>query len=238
MIIEGSIAIKAAIKGNKRKIDKVYIDKHKRTKDFNYIRFLCHENNIEILPVDREYINSEAKGSSHGGIIASVSLREFEPITELVQNKHLFYIDGVEDPYNLGYVLRTLFAFGFSDVILPKRDMESFEATLLKSSAGAYDLMNIYLSEDLLTDITYLKDMNYHIYALNRSDSSVDIFDCEFEDRACFLVGGEKRGISSRILDVVDTSLYIPYDNDFKMALSAASSVDVLATIIFQGSRK
>lgn len=238
MIIEGSIAIKAAIKGKKREINAVYIDRNKKTKDFSYIRHLCKDNNIHIKDTGREEIDAMAVGKSHGGIVADVSMRLFQNIDEMLECEDLFYIDGIEDPFNLGYVYRTLFAFGFKNIIIPSRNTDLFESTLLKSSAGAYDFMNIYMTDDLLNDIEYFGLHGYKTYALERGDKSKDIFDYRFKGKSLFLIGGEKRGIASKIIDKVDELLYIPYGSDFKMALSAASTVDVLASLVYKGNRR
>lgn len=237
MIIEGAIAVKSAITNQKRKINCIYLDKDKKSKDFNYIRFLCHDRNIEFKNIERLEIEKIASGKSHGGVIADVEYRNFQSFDYISKSDVIFYIDGIEDPFNLGYVFRTLYAFGFKDIIVPNRDFGQFEATLLKSSAGAFDYLNIYQSKDFLNEIKTLKNSGYKTCALYRSDDAIDIFKSEHKSKAIYLLGGEKRGISSHILNEVDELLYIPYGNDYKMALSAASAIDVLATLVYQSRR-
>ncbi|MBR4422435.1 MAG: RNA methyltransferase, partial [Erysipelotrichaceae bacterium] len=132
MIIEGAIAVKAAISNKKRNVSMVYIDKHKKTKDFNYIRKLCRNSEISVKEMETEELRELLKGKTHGGIGAEVSLRKEDGFSE----GDIFYLDGIEDPFNLGYSLRTLYAFGIKNVLLSKRDYSMMEAQLLKSSAG------------------------------------------------------------------------------------------------------
>ena len=233
MIIEGAISVKSAIKNKVRDVDCVYIAKDKKTKDFNYIRKICKQNQINIEEVERDRINELGNGRSHGGIVAEVSLRRSNEFSE----GDIFYLEGIEDPFNLGYCLRTLYALGIKNVILPDKDYEKLENQLLKSSAGAYDMLNIRYIENE-EDIKIYKDNGYYFYGLYRGDNANDIFDVTFKDKALFVLGGEKRGISSKVLELLDEELYISYGSDFRNALNAAAALDVVVTLLYRQRRK
>ncbi len=233
MITEGAIAVKACINNSKREIIEVYIDSHKKTKDFNYIRKIIKEKNIMCHEVDAEAFLSLTKGKNHGGIIATVGPRKYDELSE----GDVFYLDGIEDPFNLAYIIRTLYAFGIKNIILPQRDYTNMEGQLIKSSAGAFEMVNIKLTNDPVKDIKELKSKGYKSYALKRGDDAKDIFEEKFSDKCIFLLGGEKRGISSALLDICDQFLYIPYGSDFRNSLNAAAAADVVATLLF-GQRK
>lgn len=229
MIVEGSIAVKAVIHGNKREVDKVYIRKDKKTKDFNYIRKLCKSKNIQIEELDSEKIEEFASGKSHGGILAEVNNRKYDEF----DNGDIFFLDGIEDPFNLGYAMRTLFALGIKNVLLSTRDYSTMAAQLLKSSAGAYEMLNIKIAEDALNQIKEYKDNGYYVYGLYRGDNSKDIFEVDFNKKALFILGGEKRGISSELLKECDEHLYISYGSEFRNSLNACAAVDVVATLLY-----
>lgn len=230
MIIEGAISVKAVINGKNRIVNKVYINKDKKTKDFNYIRKITKLNNIELIELAKEELDKIAIGKTYGGICGDVSDR----IDNEFDDSDIFYLDGIEDPFNLGYALRTLYAFGFKNVLLSNRDYTNMQAQLLKSSAGAYDLLNIKVSKDSVVDIGEYKNRGYHLYALYRGDNAKDIFDIKFSSKSLFLLGGEKRGISSELLKMCDEYLYIAYGSDFKNALNACAALDVVATLVFK----
>ncbi|MBQ6478809.1 MAG: hypothetical protein IJI44_05505 [Erysipelotrichaceae bacterium] len=234
MTIEGAISVKAAIKGKKREISTIYISKSKKTKDFNYIRKIARMNNIPVMELETEELLEHLKGKSHGGIGAEVQSRKEDEFTE----GDIFYLDGIEDPFNLGYALRTLYAFGFMNVLLSDRDYRNMEAQLFKSSAGAYDLLNIRVSQNSLEELKNYKNEGYHLYGLYRGENSKDIFEQEFKPRALFLLGGEKRGIGSELLELCDEFLYIPYGSDFRNALNACGALDVTATLLFKQRKK
>lgn len=228
MIIEGAIAVKAALQNKKREIFKVYIDKDKKTKDFNYIRKLIRQNGVEVFECERSYLETILTGKSHGGIGADVSERREDEFDD----SDIFFLDGIEDPFNLGYCLRTLYAMGVKNVLLNKRDYSQMEGQLLKSSAGAYDMINIALCQEPLKMITSLKEKGYYLYGLYRGEQAKDIFDVRFADKALFILGGEKRGISGDLLDLCDDHLYISYGSDFRNALNASAALDVVVTLL------
>ena len=230
MIVEGAISTKAVIQNNKRKVLKVYISKDKKTKDFNYIRKISKANNIELIELNKDDIGNFLTGKSHGGVGALVE----ERINDEFCNGDIFYLDGIEDPFNLGYSLRTLYAFGIKNVLLSKRDYSSMEAQLLKSSAGTYDMLNIRVCDDTLEEIKKYKDNGYYLYGLYRGENSKDVFDEEFKNKALFMLGGEKRGISSELLNMCDKYLYISYGSDFRNSLNACGALDVVATLLYR----
>ena len=233
MLIEGAISVKAAVLANKRKIDVVYIDKDKRTKDFSFIINVLKKNNIDYKLIKREEFAQLNVGKTFGGICALVE----ERINDSFDDSDIFYLDGIEDPFNLGYIIRTLYAFGIKNIILPLKDYTNIEGQLIKSSAGAFEYANIIFEEDVLHRILDLKKNGYTVYSLKRGDDAYDIFDEKFDKKCVFLLGGEKRGISSKLLELSDRFLFVPYGSNFRNSLSAVSCADVVATLIF-GQRK
>ena len=230
MIIEGAISVKAAIQNKKRIINTVYIVSSKKTKDFNYIRKICKLNNLNLKEISEEEIMSIVSGKSHGGICADVLNRNNDEFDQ----GDIFYLDGIEDPFNLGYSMRTLYAFGIKNVLLSKRDYSYMEVQLLKSSAGAYDMLNIKVSDDSLKDIKELKNNGYYLYGLYRGENSKDVFEVSFKQKALFMLGGEKRGISSELLNMCDEHLFISYGSDFRNSLNACAALDTVATLLYK----
>ena len=234
MIIEGAISVKAAIQNHKRDINLIYISQNKKTKDFNYIRKIAKQNDIKIVECDNTKLEQLATGKSFGGIVAEVSDRKYDEFDDA----DIFYLDGIEDPFNLGYAMRTLYAFGVKNVLLSSRDYSKMEAQLLKSSAGAYDMLNIKIIDDEIKQIDDYKNNGYYIYGLYRGDNSKDIFDVQFNQKSLFMLGGEKRGISSELLEKCDEHLYISYGADFRNSLNACGALDVVATLLYVQRRK
>lgn len=230
MKIEGAISVKAAIESKKREIKELFIDKNNKNKNFNYIRKIAKLNNIKINEINKEDFVSFNPGKTFGGIIGECSLRKCDNFDD----KDIFYITGIEDPFNLGYMIRNLYAFGINNVLLDKKDYEKLDSQILKSSAGAYDFINIIYVDDPINIISKYKNKNYKIYALSRGDKSKDIFEESFNNPSMFIVGGEKRGINSNILSLADEELFIPYGNDFRNSLNASNALACVATLLFK----
>lgn len=226
MIFEGALAVKAAILNDKRDVECVYIDQAKKDRDTAFIMKVARQKAIEVKRVARRDIDALASGKSHGGIIASVGKRRYQTLD--LKAREIFVIDGIEDPYNLGYIFRTLIAFGYPNVIMPDRDLLNMEATIIKSSAGAFDMIDIYMSADLVTDLKEYSD--HELVALSRSQRAKDLFAHDFARPSIVILGGEKRGIKKDVLAMVDTELFIPYHSDFRPALNASSALACIVT--------
>ena len=109
MIIEGNVSVKAAVLGNKRSVERVIVDEKKHDKDTSWILHRCEEKNIPVVHRTREEIDALASGKTHGGLIAECGNRQYQDISAcLNENPFLCVLEGVEDPFNLGYVIRTL----------------------------------------------------------------------------------------------------------------------------------
>ncbi len=237
MIVEGAIAVKAAMSSKYRKVIKIYIDVDKHTNDVSYIIQEAYHNRLPVERCSRDMIERMARGRTHGGIVANVSDRRFQSITTMLMKEEPFLalIEGVEDSFNLGYILRSLYAFGCDGVILPQREWDFEDGTMVKSSAGASEFIPIHLTEDLKTTIQTLKDNKIRIVSAYRGENSVNLYHTDLSKGGLMVcVGGPMRGLSREVLDSSDAFVYIPYANDFRNALNAASAASVLASEVYR----
>lgn len=238
-LLEGKISVKAAIASPQREVKEIIIEDKKRDRDTSFILHRAKEANIEVKRMKREEIDALCEGKTHGGIVAYVEERNFQSIEEIIcENGFIALIEGVEDPFNFGYILRSLYAAGCDGIILPQRNWTSAAGTLAKSSAGASEMMKMHVSEDFKETLTTLKQHGYNIVCANRNDHSIEMYDYDFTQKVCICIGGEKRGLSKIIEEESDQDVYIPYNTDFRNALSAASASTILAFEIMRQRRK
>lgn len=241
-IIEGKIAVKAVLNGKYRKVNKIYIDKDKKNSDIDYIISQAKKKNIIVERVDNQFISSLAKGKTHGGIIADVATRKTQTIISLLKKDKPFLalLEGIEDSYNLGYIFRCLYAFGCDGIIMKQQYTDYDDANLLKSSAGASELLPIVCYEDLAEILQVLKGKGIKIISAYRGNNSISLYDYDFENIACLVaIGGAMRGLSNDVLQYSDDFIHIPYANDFRNSLNAASAASVIASEIYrQKSRR
>lgn len=239
MIIEGNVSVKAALLADRRKISRLIVDENKKDRD---TRWILHQAEVRSVPVEyrsREEIDRLAEGRTHGGLIAETGYRHMQTKDELTRNKipFLFLVEGVEDPFNLGYIMRTLYAAGCDGLILRKRNWENAEAVILKSSAGASEYLPVYMSDDPGKTVLWLKEQGIRTYAAMRKDA-VSYEEGNYRIPALIAVGGEMRGLSAGVRTAIDQNIYIPYANDFHNALNAAAAAAVLAYEVFRQRRK
>ena len=238
MLLEGNVSVKAAILGNHRKVEKLYYDKHKNDKDLNFILHRAKEKGIPCMPLEREEINAMATGRTHGGLVAEASPRVYQELSECMHGKTPFLVllEGVEDPFNLGYIIRTLYSAGCDGLILPGHDWSSAESTIVKSSAGAFEYMNIVMSDDLPKLVKDIKKQGIKTYAAMRKDA-ITYLEADYRKPSLIAIGGEMRGLSSAVRNEIEQNIYIPYANDFRNALNAASAAAVLSFEVYRQRR-
>ena len=244
-ILEGMTSISAllsATQANDRKIEKIWIDRTKRRSKAAEIGFLTaksHERGFSIEFTSAEEIAKCAIGNTHGGILAFCSEREIPRLTENVdriqKNGVYILLDGIEDPYNFGYAIRSLYASGADGVLLSPRNWMSVAGIVAKSSAGTSELMDMFLA-DHEEAVGVMKSLGYRIVAAGIRDS-VSMYEGNFTKPILLIVGGEKRGISASLCAKADEIIRIEYGRSFRGSLSAASAATILAYEIYRQNR-
>ena len=236
ILFEGAISVKAALESEYRQVIKVWMDKKKKNKDFGYILVIADKKDIEVERVSAEIIDEMAKGKTHGGVICEVSERNYLKTTDMncMNNPFFVLIEGIEDAYNMGYALRTLYAAGCNGVFVTQ--VFNDEMTLTKSSAGASERMPIVLVNDTKKDLQHLIDEGVEIIGAVRKDA-VDMYEIDYKKGILVAIGGPKRGLSSSIMEHCKQNLYVPYANDFRNSLNASSAVSIIAYEVYRQRR-
>lgn len=247
---EGMTSIRAIIEGidsgvNNRKINYILFDKdklHKNAKTIGYLKAVSPKYGFELIESNADELDEITLGNSHGGIVASCSDRDIPSLDEKLFLEKIrpdgFYamIQGIEDPYNFGYALRSLYAVGCDGIILGERNWMSAAGVVCRSSAGASELFPIYKCDEIMAAELFKKN-NYKIVCADERTDNI-LGECDLHFPILLIVGGEKRGISRSLLDLADTLVKIPYGREFKASLSAASATTMFAYEIMRQNKK
>ncbi len=230
MKLEGALSVKAALLAKRREVTTIFVDKKKKDKDTDFISKKAKENRVNLVFKERDEIDKLCDGKTHGGVMAYVEERKKQNLEEAFQvdNPFICILEGVEDPFNLGYALRTLYSAGCTGVILRRRDWSHVDSTILKSSAGASEYINWIESDNLQQDLKICKQKGCQIFSAMRKDA-IPYFDQSYKGPMVLAIGGEMRGLSRQVLDETDQNIYIPYANDFRNALNASSAVAAIS---------
>ena len=236
-IFEGMTSISAVIKSislslSDRNIIAVLYDserEEKKSRELSFIKRCSSDIGFDMVSVSSETLSKLSSGNTHGGIIAICSKRSFPAdFTDKLSGTSFYaLIDGIEDPYNFAYSIRSLYAAGVDGIILPPRNWMDYSGTVARSSAGTSELASIYVC-DTLEAVKKFKDAGFKIVCASIRDS-VSIYEYDFTSPTLLIVGGEKRGISRKLLELSDANVRIEYGKDFMGSLPSASAVSVIA---------
>jgi 23S rRNA (guanosine2251-2'-O)-methyltransferase len=202
-----------------------------------YIRAMGKEYGFAVEESDDATIASLAVGTSHGGILTFCTDRELPKLSDIT-HKDGFYVllGGIEDPYNFGYALRSLYAAGADGVILPKRNWMTAAGVVCRASAGASERFPMYVAQDGVTAVSMLREHGCKIVCAD-IDNSVSVYDADLTRPLFLIVGGEKRDISRSVLAMADAVVRLDYGREFDAALSAASASSILAFEVYRQNR-
>lgn len=256
LIFEGMTSIRACIYAwergiSDRKIKRIYIDGERvkrKSGELSYLKAMSFKLGYELVTCDGDFIDSLTVGNTHGGIIAECTERTIPSLADICgaegsdnQNNGInpsgFYvmIEGIEDPYNFGYAMRSLYACGCDGVILTPRNWMNAAGVVCRSSAGASELLPLYTAEPEQA-AELMKSLGYKMICAGIRDS-VSSFDCDMKKPVFLVVGGEKRGISRTMLDLCDAVVRIDYAGEFAGSLSAASAASILAYEVMRNNK-
>lgn len=241
-VMEGMVSIRAVLSSdNGRKIEEILYDKAKsesKMKEIAYLRHRGEEFGFEVKAVDSEEIDKKCIGSSHGGLIALCSERKLPNLSvSNIAGNFWVMLEGIEDPYNFGYCLRSLYAAGVDGIIVPPRNWMTAAGVVCRASAGASELLKIFISDSAEAAKLFHKK-GFAVLAADKTKDSVSIYDTEIKRPLLLIVGGEKRGITHSALAECDKVVSLDYGRSFPAALSAASAASIIAFEIFRRGRK
>ena len=171
------------------------------------------------------------KDYAHQGVIAYVSPVNYTSFDDFLlinkANKKVIVTDGIEDPHNMGSIIRTAVCAGFDAVIFPSRRNAVINATVEKSSAGAINHIDLIMVNSLSSTIDKLKDNDFWIIAtdINAKDNYYDIDYCNMN--FAIVMGSEKEGVSTTILKKSDYKIKIPMLRNFD-SLNVANAASIV----------
>lgn len=186
-----------------KKVRKVLLSDTFKDKDIiNKIK----ENKLKYVVTDSKIMD---KMMNHNqGIIVEMDDYDYKTLDSIDNDSFILLLDHLEDPHNFGAIIRTCEARGIKSIIIPKDRGVNVNETVMKTSAGALNHVNIIMVTNLVNTINKLKDMGYFIYAADmngRNYSEVD-----YAEKKVLVIGNEGNGISKIVADNSDEIISIP----------------------------
>lgn len=237
MIFGKNSVLEALTTGN-REINKILISKnlHSDAK-LNKIKELAGAKGIVFQFVAKEKFQPYAQ-YNHQGVIAQISPVKYTELDDFLAEKHenasLVILDGVEDPHNLGAIIRTCVCAGVTAIMIPSRRNVQVNSVVEKTSAGAINHIPIIKVNSLVNSIQKLKNSDWWIIATDASakDNYFDINYCDMN--FAIIMGAEHAGVSKSLLKISDFVVKIPMMNNF----NSLNVSNALSPIIFESVRQ
>ncbi|MCI9434130.1 MAG: 23S rRNA (guanosine(2251)-2'-O)-methyltransferase RlmB [Bacilli bacterium] len=216
-----NVALEILKKGDK--IKKAYI--YKDFNDRNIISAL-QKSKICINYCTKMELDKLANGN-HQGIILSVPDYEYADISKMINNEDalIVILDHLEDPHNLGAIIRTCEAAGVNGIVIPKDRSVSVNSTVMKVSAGALENIKIACVTNLNNTIKYLKDNGFWIVGTDMLGTPYDKID--YRGKIAIVIGNEGSGMSKLITDSCDFIASIPMRGEIN-SLNASVATGII----------
>ena len=177
---------------------------------------LAKDKNVVIKEVDRRKLNEMCGGANHQGVIAKVTPFKYSEVTDIInrakrkgEDPFIVILDEIEDPHNLGSIIRTAELCGVHGIIIPKRRNVGVTPTVYKCSAGAIEHMRIAKVTNINATIDQLKEEGIWIYGAD-IDGKDFSYNTNFSGACALVIGSEGRGISKLTLKKCDVLVKIP----------------------------
>jgi 23S rRNA (guanosine2251-2'-O)-methyltransferase len=214
-------------------IDKLYILKGENKGSIIKIINQAKERNIIIQYVEREKLDYLSNGLSHQGVVALVTGYKYSEISEILdyakekkEDPFIVILDCIEDPHNLGAIIRTAECAGVHGIIIPKRRAATINETVLKTSAGAALYMKIAKVTNISASIDELKKQGLWIYGADMAGESL-YYKSNLRGPIGLVIGAEGKGISRLVKEKCDGLVNIPIKGNIE-SLNASAAAAVL----------
>lgn len=226
--IIGRNSVTEALK-NARDIDRVYIQQGSAP-TLGKIIALAKKAGIPVIDTASQKLDTYSAGKNHQGVVAvgaAYSFSEMEDIFKKAGDKPPFIIiaDEIEDPHNLGAIIRTAEAAGASGVIIPKRRGVGLTETVAKTSAGAIEYMPVVRVSNIVNTIKQLKEQNIWIYAADMDGQSY--CSTNFSGGVGLVIGSEGKGVSRLVKENCDVVVSMPMSGKIN-SLNASVAAGIL----------
>ena len=199
-----------------RDINKIFVAKGEKHGSINKILALAKEHKVIVTEVERSKINSMSQTDNNQGVIAIVppfNYCEVDDILNLAKEKNedpfIIILDGIEDPHNLGSIIRTAETAGVHGIIIPKRRAAQVNSTVNKVSAGAVEHMKIARVNNITETIRYLKENDLWICGTDINTNTY-YYNQDFKMPRGIVIGNEGFGMSRLVRENCDFLIKIP----------------------------
>lgn len=236
--IEGRNPVTEAIRSG-RSIDKIFVQSGEKNGSIRKVIALAREKKIVIAEVDRQKLDKMSETGSHQGVIAFAAAKDYCDISDILdyaaqkgEPPFVIICDDLNDPHNLGSIIRTANIMGAHGVIIPKRNSVGLSPVVDKTSAGALEFTRVARVPNLAAAVEELKNNNVWIVAADM-DGDRSIYTHDFSGAVGIVVGSEGKGVSRLVKEKCDFVVQIP----MKGQINSLNASVAAALMIYEVAR-
>ena len=213
-LIVGRNPVSEALRSS-RSVDKILVAKGARTGAVVGILAKAKKRGIPIKEVDPKKLDYICGGANHQGIAAYAAVRDYSEVEDIFalaekrgEKPFIIVLDEIEDPHNLGAIIRTAECAGAHGIIIPKRRSATLSYAVGKSSAGAVEYVPVARVTNIANTVDELKQRGVWVYGADMN--GVDYLDCDFSGAAALVIGNEGKGLSRLVREKCDEIVSLP----------------------------
>ena len=213
-VIYGINAVAEALKARGRSFEWVGVAKERHDLRLQRVIEDCRRNGVAVRLLGRPELDRMAGNNAHQGVVAVTSGKQYNELDDLIaakRGKHtlLVLLDGIEDPHNLGAILRTADAAGADGVVIPERRAVGVTPTVIKASAGASEHLPIAKVTNIARTVEELKEKNIWVVGLDERGSK-DYDGIDYNMDCGIVLGAEGKGVHYLVKKKCDFLVSIP----------------------------
>ncbi len=226
MIVEGKNAVKELIKSG-RTIDKICVLKGDKAAES--LALQAKEAGAKAVFCSRENLDRLSFSKKHQGVLAYTTEFSYSDLSEILEEKEegnrlVVILDGVEDPHNLGSILRSAECLGAAGVVIGKHRSVSVNETVVKTACGAEEYVKVARVTNINDAIRTLKENFFKVYAMDMSGK--DLFAADLSGDVALVLGSEGNGVSALAKKLSDGAVRIPMMGEIdSMNVSVAAGI-------------
>jgi 23S rRNA (guanosine2251-2'-O)-methyltransferase len=193
-----------------RALDRVLIAKSATGPRIQELVDLCRAQSVPVRFEARETLDRASKGVAHQGVIAFGATHGYVELNDVVEGAALLVVlDGVEDPHNLGAIIRTAHAAGADAVVVPERRAAPLTESVGRAAAGALEYLPVVRITNVTQALEHLKEKGFWIYGLD--EQGPELYDqVEYSVPTAIVLGGEGKGLHQGVQKHCDVLVRIP----------------------------
>ena len=199
---------------------------------------LCRERGIPVRFEPRAQLDRAAGSAAHQGVVAFGAAERYASLEQTATGRGLHVVlDGVEDPHNLGAIVRTAHAAGAAAVVIPERRAAGLTETVARTASGALAYLPVVRVTNISRALEELKERGYWIYGLDeRGDQAYDRVD--FNAPTAIVLGGEGRGLHQTVARHCDALVSIPMASGATGGVASLNVSVAAGVVLFEWRRR